>query len=89
MSDLRDRGSTRAWRRRRAQWQQLVDRGDAVCWRCGHPILPGQPWDLGHLTDRAAGGQDRDTAPEHRGCNRSAGARRLARVAESFEPKPW
>jgi hypothetical protein len=50
----------------------LVARGGAVCWRCRRPILPGTPWDLGH--------DDYDRrvyrGPEHRYCNRSAGARK-------------
>jgi hypothetical protein len=50
----------------------LVASGMAVCWRCGKPIAPGMPWDLGH--------DDYDRriyrGPEHRYCNRSAGARK-------------
>ncbi|HEY7010134.1 MAG TPA: hypothetical protein VH395_14395, partial [Jatrophihabitantaceae bacterium] len=80
-SALTTRGSTRAWRALRALWTPLVTADLVTCWRCGHPIRPGQPWDLGHRTDRAAGGSDGDARPEHRHAtstcegNRSAGAR--------------
>lgn len=42
------------------------------CWRCGRPILPGQPWDLGHDDDNPAIYR----GPEHAVCNRAAGARK-------------
>jgi hypothetical protein len=42
------------------------------CWRCGHPILPGQPWDLGHDDDNPA----LYRGPEHARCSRQAGARK-------------
>jgi hypothetical protein len=42
------------------------------CWRCGYPILPGQPWDLGHDDDNPA----LYRGPEHARCSRSAGARK-------------
>lgn len=35
-------------RRKRDRWKPAVDAGLARCGRCGHPILPGQDWDLGH-----------------------------------------
>lgn len=42
------------------------------CWRCGLPILPGQPWDLGHDDDNPATYR----GPEHARCSRQAGARK-------------
>lgn len=50
----------------------LVATGRATCWRCGLPIHPGEPWDLGH--------DDHDRSitrgPEHAStCNRSAAGR--------------
>jgi hypothetical protein len=42
------------------------------CWRCGYPILPGQPWDLGHDDDNPA----LYRGPEHARCSRQAGARK-------------
>ena len=80
-SALTPRGSTRAWRTLRAHWADRIthaaNTGNPIrCWRCHRAILPGQPWDLGHRTDRADGGTDADTAPEHPHCNRRAGAQR-------------
>ena len=56
----------------RRQWQPLVQAGGVACARCGRPIHPDQPWDLGH--------HDRDrtryTGPEHASCNRATANRR-------------
>lgn len=38
-----------------------------LCWRCGQPAQPGNPWEAGHT------GHHNDLAPEHRKCNREAG----------------
>ena len=55
----------------RASWDRRVQAGGILCARCNQPITPGEPWDLGHDDhDRT-----RYQGPEHRGCNRSAGAR--------------
>lgn len=60
----------------RRRWEPIVAAGRAVCCRpiCLRPdrrIHPDEPWDLGHSDDRT-----RWTGPEHRGCNRAAGARK-------------
>jgi hypothetical protein len=66
------RGYTPAHRAARAQLRPLVLAGGVKCARCGRPIEPGQPWDLGHDDhDRS-----RYTGPEHRACNRATAARR-------------
>lgn len=66
----------------RAAWAPRVEAGHVACWRCGLLITPGQDWDLGHRIARADGGTDDPTliAPEHRDCNRGAGARRGRRT---------
>ena len=52
----------RAHRRLRAAWHPLVVAGEVDCARCHLPILPGQPWDLGHADDDPT----RYAGPEHR-----------------------
>jgi len=65
-------------RKARALLQPLIDQGLATCGKCGHAVVPGMLWDVGHIIAR-------DVAPElthapdnwrveHRHCNRSAGA---------------
>ena len=54
----------------------LVASGNAVCWRCGRPILPWMQWDLGHDDfDRSI-----YRGLEHRHCNRSSAAIRGNRM---------
>lgn len=61
-------------RTERADWAILIDQGhQPTCRRCHQPILPGQPFDLGHHQDLAFGGDQRRRSPEHEACNRSAG----------------
>lgn len=61
----------------RASWTPKVRAGGVNCRRCGNPIDPREPWDLGH--------QDHDRSlprhPEHRKCNRAAPSRRRSRPA--------
>ena len=52
--------------RRGKAWARRVAAGAARCARCGHLILPREPWDLGH----ADYDQSVYTGPEHRACNR-------------------
>src|SRR5262245_4219755 len=52
---------------RRRNAARRVERGEAVCPRCGKPIVPGTPWDLGHDDLNPEVEQ-----PEHRSCNRGA-----------------
>jgi hypothetical protein len=60
----------------RARWAPAVAHGVIPCTRCGHLIAPGAYWDLGHDdNDRS-----RWTGPEHRRCNRAAGARKGNRL---------
>ncbi|MGN8690170.1 hypothetical protein ACTND8_09730 [Atopobiaceae bacterium HCP3S3_F7] len=66
---------TRAHRQTRAAYQHLINANIPItCWRCNKPITPNTPWDLGHTTDLARGGNPHHTQPEHATCNRSAGA---------------
>ena len=60
----------------RARLKLDVDAGRCKCWRCGQPIVPATPWDLGHID-----GTTRIAGPEHARCNRgtSKRERRLAR----------
>lgn len=41
-----------------------------VCWRCGQPARPLDPWQAGHLIDSHP---DSPLAAEHRSCNARAG----------------
>lgn len=77
----RDPRRSAEWKRLRARWAEAVRAGGVGCRRCGGPITPGQPWDLGHVVDLADGGAPLDAAPEHRACNRAAGGRRNRRPA--------
>ncbi|WP_395705136.1 hypothetical protein [Rhodococcus ruber] len=65
------RGYGRDHRNMREAWRPMVEAGTVRCARCGRPIRPGQPWDLGHDDhDRS-----RYRGPEHQGCNRATAGR--------------
>jgi hypothetical protein len=67
------RGYTAEHRRLRRALESTVAAGEALCWRCRRLIVPGEPWDLGHLDDRTGW-----AGPEHQRCNRVAGAKKGA-----------
>lgn len=79
-------------RRSRELRKQANADPSTVCWRCGMPARPGDPWQAGHIVDA-----DRlsPLAAEHASCNARAGgqsvrARRLPprRPAPAHRPAP-
>ena len=76
MATTSERGYGMAHRRMRERWRPLVESGNALCARCGYPIEPGSPWDMGHVE----GSSSEHSGPEHVRCNRRAGGRNGARV---------
>lgn len=62
-----------------------------TCWRCRRPIMPGQPFDVGHV-DGATGSTLSDLAPEHRhatgSCvgNRADGGKQGAAITNRRPP---
>lgn len=68
----------------RAALAPLVASGTAKCWRCDELIDPLDEWDAGHLEDLATGGAPAGRRlPEHRRCNRVAGAQLGAQLRRS------
>ena len=69
-----DQVGTRRWRALRAGWGRRIADSLVYCFRCGERIVPGEPWDLDHVTARVDGGTFGDALPSHRSCNRRHGA---------------
>lgn len=71
------KGRDWAHQKRRKRWaDRLRNEGPRPCARCGALVYHGDEWDLGHPegADLVLGGDGYGSAPEHRRCNRSAGA---------------
>lgn len=73
-------GSTHKQTRR--AWAPRVATGTVICsWPgCGLPILPGEPWDLGHLDGRPGV----YAGPQHASCNRKTGGRKSGEVSREW-----
>ena len=67
------RGYGARHQRIRRKWDLIVKAGDAVCARCGWPIHPDDPWDLGHDDHN----RNLYNGPEHPKCNRGAPRRQV------------
>lgn len=82
----KDRGYGYDHEKLRAQVKPLVDAGKATCWRCGHPIAAGEPWDLGHDDDD----RTKYRGPEHQACNRATAGRRTQFNGPPIDTsRPW
>jgi hypothetical protein len=71
------RGYGSAHQQKRRIWARRIASGEQVsCARCGHPILPGMVWDLGHVD---GSGKSFYSGPEHASCNRATKTHRAKR----------
>jgi hypothetical protein len=62
---------------KRRVWARRIATGELVpCARCGRPIYPGTPWDLGHVD---GSGKSQYAGPEHRRCNRQTSTHKAKR----------
>ena len=80
-----ERGYDAAHNRLRGLWKHRIKQGGVTCWRCGDPITPNEPWDLGHDDhDRS-----KHRGPEHAArCNRSAAGRKSAEQRAKYKRPP-
>ena len=60
----------------RMRFAPKVEAGPVICARCQKQILPGEPWDLGHID----GSTTEYAGPEHRRCNRATAAHKANRT---------
>jgi hypothetical protein len=78
------RGYGLAHKAERKRWEPKVDAGLVDCRRCGQPLEPGRPWDLGHPDADCP----KPKGPEHMVCNRSAGGKNGALVTNAMRGVP-
>ena len=79
------RGYGPAHRKLRAQIKRdVVDTGRAKCARCYEPIMPWEPWDLGHADHPWAKRLGLYIGPEHRSCSRRKAPRAPRRRAQAL-----
>ena len=76
------RGYGTAHQRLRKALARQIAAGGVLCARCGKPIEPGTPFDLGHVD----GDRSRYQGAEHRACNRATSGRRRPQQPAST---PW
>jgi hypothetical protein len=68
----------------RRRWRLKIQASGVDCARCGEPIKPDEPWDLGHVDGGRPGEY---SGPEHRACNRAAPIAKIHAIARG-EAKP-
>jgi hypothetical protein len=76
------RGYGHRHQQERKRWSPHVEAGQVFCARCRRLILPGEPWDLGHVD----GSKTKWAGPEHRKCNRQTewhGIKRSRRLGQT------
>jgi hypothetical protein len=66
---------TPAYRQVRRGFKLIHLSGGAICVRCGKPIEPHEPMDIGHVD----GDPTTIAGPEHRRCNRATSSHRRRR----------
>lgn len=70
----------------RKAYKERMEQGETfVCWRCGGPVNPALPWDLGHDdVDRTI-----TRGPEHRGRECPRGGNRATYRRRRAQPRRW